>query len=309
MNEQIAVIGAGPAGLTAALYIARAGINAKIFEKYAPGGQMLLTDVIENYPGFPGGIKAQELASHFLKQVEDLRVEFIGEEIASLAAEEKKFAINAASGKRHDFSAVVIAAGTSAKRLGIEGEEKLIGKGVSFCAVCDGAFFKNKEVAVIGGGNSAIEEATYLANIVKKVHVIHRRNKLRADHAVVEKLKEKNNVVFHLERRPLKINGGAKVESVSLIKPDQAQEIVPVDGVFIFAGWTPNSAFLKGFVTLDENGFVVTDDAMRTSREGVFACGDIRAKHLRQVVTACGEGATAGMQAVEYINKLRGTSY
>ncbi len=302
-HNEIAIIGAGPAGLTAAIYALRAGVGVKVFEKAAPGGQMLLTSTIENYPGFPGGAKSSDLAQHFLVQAHALGAQVVSEEIVSIVADSKNFSLKNAAGGSYQFPAVIIAAGTSPKKLGIEGEETFVGKGVSYCATCDGFFFKGKEVAVIGGGNSAIEESLYLANIAKKVHVVHRRSRLRADHIIAERLRGKENVVWHLERRPLKISGDSKVKSLTLLKPDDSREELPIDGVFIFAGWTPNTSFIQGVLELDEGGFIRTDEQMGTSQNGIFACGDIREKTLRQVVTACGDGAIAAMHAVEYLNQ------
>ncbi|MDD2680373.1 MAG: thioredoxin-disulfide reductase [Candidatus Omnitrophica bacterium] len=302
--HDLIIIGAGPAGLTAALYAGRFKLDTLIFEKMSAGGQILLSPAIENYPGFPEGISTFELMDKFKQQVEGLGLKIEDKEVAGVLADGKFYQV-----KTQDdiFKArtVIIASGAQARRLGVNGEDKFIGRGVSYCGTCDGPLFKDKDIAVIGGGDRAIEDALFLAGYAKSVYLIHRRNEFRAAGILVDKARANPKIKFVLESVVEEISGKNKVEAVRVkhVKTQQGSEI-SCQGVFIFVGITPNTDFVKNVLETDEFGFIITDQAMRASREGIFACGDCVRKSLYQVVNACGEGAVAVDSAHKYLLKL-----
>lgn len=299
------IIGAGPAGLTAGLYAGRFRLNTLILEKMAAGGQILLSSAIENYPGFPGGISTAELVDRFKKQVDELGVKIEAEEVMEVIPIVK---LNTpvynikTQNKSYEAKSLIIASGAQPKKLGVPGEDEFIGRGVSYCGTCDGPLFKNKDIAVIGGGDRAIEEALFLAGYAKEVYLIHRRLEMRASKILEEKAAQNPKIKFVLESVIEEIIGENKAEAVKLknVKTG-ASKIISCQGVFIFVGIEPNTAFLKEQLRLDEKGFIITDEDLKTSLEGVFACGDCRKKSLYQVVTACSEGATAADSAHKYL--------
>lgn len=288
----IAIIGAGPSGLTAAIYAARAGYIVTIFEKNFSGGQMNFTNEIENFPGFEK-ISGSELAMKMEGQAKSLGVDFKNAEIKSIKKDNDVFKIETSD---DEFIAkkVVVSLGAKAKTLGIESEEKFRGMGVSYCATCDGGFFKNRDVAVIGGGNTAFEDAIYLSKICKKVYVIHRKNSFRADNILQEEAKSIENIEFIYNSEVDEIQGDTEVKSLRL-KNTQSNEMseIHVDGVFIAIGIKPNSELVEGLVEKNENGYILTDANMRTSLNGMYAVGDVRNTSLRQIITACADGAIA----------------
>ena len=288
----IAIIGAGPAGLTAAIYAARAGYKTVIFEKNFSGGQMNLTSEIENYPGFEK-ISGSDLALNMEEQAKKLGVEIKNTEIKSLNKENEIFNINSSNGN-YQAKKIILSLGASSKDLGIESEQRLRGMGVSYCATCDGAFFKGNDVAVVGGGNTAFEDAVYLSKICNKVYIVHRRDEFRADKILQEEAKQKENIEFIFNSEVEEITGKFEVNSIKIKnnKTNEKQEI-PVNGVFIAIGTKPNSELVEGFVEKDEYGYIITDDKMRTSLDGVYAVGDIRNTNFRQIITACADGAIA----------------
>jgi thioredoxin reductase (NADPH) len=300
------IIGAGPAGLTAGLYAGRFRLNALILEKMSVGGQIILSSVIENFPGFPGGISTQELIDKFKKQVDEVGVKIEPEEVLeigqSFKLETPLYNVRTAD-KTYEAKSIIVSTGAQAKRLGIEGEDKFIGRGVSYCATCDGPLFRDKEVVVIGGGDRAIEEAIFLANYAKRVTLIHRRHELRASRILEEKARKIPKINFILDSVIEEITGLNRVESVKLknIKTDAISNL-SCQGVFIFVGIQPNTAFLKNLLQTDELGFIITDQEMNSSGGGVFACGDCRKKSLYQVVNACAEGAVAANSAHKYLS-------
>jgi thioredoxin reductase (NADPH) len=309
----IAIIGGGPAGLTAAIYAGRSGMNTVVLEKVVPGGQVATTDIIENYPGFDA-ITGPELSQKMEEQVKRFGVEIRFDEITSLVnsdGEKQKgpFIIETAGGKIEALT-IVIATGAEWRKLGVPGEEELRGKGVSYCATCDGPFFRDEELVVVGGGNTAIQEAHYLTEFAKKIHVVHRRDRLRADQIIQDMAFSNPKIDFIWESVIDEIHGQNGVDRVSLrnIKNGKKAER-PCAGVFIFIGLIANTQLFEGFIELDDDGYIPTDDEMRTSRPGVFACGDVRRKLLRQIVTACGDGAIAAYSAREYVEALKGASY
>lgn len=309
----IVIIGGGPAGLTAGLYAARARMDAVLVEKGIPGGQILVTDRIENFPGFPEGVSGPELAQYMEKQARGFGLTIVNNEAVSI--EPKKALKDPISVKLADGAvimalSVILATGARWNRLGIPGEEELIGRGVSYCATCDGPLFRNKEVVVVGGGDTALEDGLFLTKFASKVTIIHRRDRLRATEILQERAKANSKIDFCLDSIATEITGKDKVTSIKIknVKSQNAKEI-KCDGVFIFVGITPNSDPVKSLVKTDEKGYVVADDDMKTSVDGVFACGDLRKKALRQVVTATGDGATASVAAQNYVERLKGIEY
>jgi len=308
------IIGAGAAGLTAGLYAVRAGMKVRLLEKAAAGGQMLLTEVIENFPGFPEGVKGQVLAGKFKAQAVNAGLEIVSEEAEQVLSVQpsKDISCYSVKTKDKDYSthSVILACGAHPKRLGLPGEETLTGRGVSYCATCDGPLFREREVVVLGGGNAACEEALYLAKFVRKITLIHRRERLRADKVFQERLKADPKINFIWNSVVLEILGEEKVSGLKLedVRSGKKAE-VSCDGVFIFVGLKPDTDFLKGLVETDSQGFIVTDENLATSRRGIFACGDCRLRPLRQVVSACSEGARALTACRNYVEQLKGTSY
>jgi len=297
------VIGGGPAGMTAALYLLRAGVKTAMIEKLSPGGQVLMTSEIENYPGFPSGLQGWELADKFIAHLENYPLDRIMDEVREIDFGTTIHTIKVGD-ETVQTKAIILATGSRYRKLGIPGEERLLGKGVSYCALCDGNFFRDRDVAVIGGGNSALEEALYLARLVNKVYLIHRREDFRGlicyqdkcfNHEKIEVLR--NTLVDEIE-------GADEVESLALrdAKTDEVSHL-KVDGSFIFVGFEPILDFVPDVVDMESNG-IVTDVEMRTNIPGVFAAGDIRAKMCRQVASAVGDGATAANAAFTYLEQL-----
>ncbi|MFA5144396.1 MAG: thioredoxin-disulfide reductase [Candidatus Omnitrophota bacterium] len=301
--HDLIIIGAGPAGLTAALYAGRSRLKTVVLEKMGVGGRILLTETIENYPGFPGGISTQELVNRMEEQARALDVEFETEEALELDCRAKTVK---AGSKIYTAKSIIIATGARPRKLGVPGEDKLTGRGVSYCATCDGPLYKEKNVIVVGGGNAVAEEAIYLTRFAKRVDIIHRRNDLRASAILQERLKENKKIHFILSSVVTEITGSGKIESVKIKDVNTSeQRSVSCDGMFIYIGYEPETVFIKNKVGLDEAGFIITDQNLATSAEGVFACGDCRRKSLYQVVTACGDGAIASDSAYKYIAQER----
>jgi thioredoxin reductase (NADPH) len=306
----VIIVGGGPSGLTAGLYASRSRLKTLLLEKMGCGGQSVITDFIENYPGFPDGINGYELAAKFEEQAKKFGLETKMEEVTSIARAGSEGFIVTTAEAQYSAGAVIAAVGARFKQLGVPGEELLRGKGVSYCATCDGPFFRDKEVVVAGGGDSAVQEALYLTRFAKKVTIVHRRGTLRATKILQDRAFANPKIAIVWNAKVAAIEGKEKVEQIRLLNTkDGSESTLKTDGVFIFIGWEPNTGFLGEQVRHDDRGYVITDDAMRTSMKGVFACGDARKKILRQVVTAVGEGAVAAVAAQEYLDDLRGTSY
>lgn len=301
MIYDVIIVGGGPAGLTAAIYASRARLNTLLIEKAGCGGQIAITDWLENYPGFNGGINGFELAMKLEAQVKDFGASIVYDEVISIEDGNINKIITANS--VYETKTIIIAAGTSVKRMGIEGEDAFIGRGISSCATCDAPFYKDKNVIVVGGGDSAIQEAIYLSKFAKTVTVIHRRDELRAAKMLQEKMLSCANISVMYDTIPLKVIGTDKIEKlkVSNVKTGQEQEI-RIDGIFVFIGLLPNTPPFS-ILNLDEYGYIITDENMKTSIPGIFACGDIRQKQLRQVVTAASDGAQAAISAQYYIEE------
>ncbi len=289
----IIIIGGGPAGLSASIYSKRFGLSTLLIEKFGIGGQVLLTDLVENYPGFPEGIKGPELVYKMEEQAKKFGVEFLIDEVLDVEIDNeiKKTKTNSSI---YESNGLIISTGVNPKKLDIPGEKEFTGKGVSYCAICDAFFYKNKNVLVVGGGDSALTEALYLTNFANKVYIIHRRDKLRAAQYLQEKAFKNNKIEFIFNSILKEIKGEKRVEKVLIqnIKEDRIYEL-DVDGIFIYIGLAPNSSLFKDKINLDENGFINTDSEMRTNKKFVYAVGDVRKKELRQIITACADGAIA----------------
>lgn len=295
------IIGAGPAGLAAAIYALRARLNTLLIERAGVGGQIALTDVIENYPGFPT-ISGPELMKRFDEHARRFGLEMVFDEVLEVRNEGKVKVIRGGE-RTYEAKAVIVSTGAQPKALGVKGERELLGRGVSYCATCDGPFFTGKDVAVVGGGDTAIKEAIYLAKMVKTLNVIHRRDKLRAEKILQEEVFSNPKIGFLWDSVVDEICGQEKVEGVRYrnVKTGQLSEI-RVNGVFIFIGITPYTDFIN--VEKNEWGFIKTDGDLQTSMLGVFAAGDCRVTPLRQVATAVGDGAIAAVSVEKYIEKL-----
>lgn len=302
----VIIIGAGIAGLTAAIYVRRSNKTVLVLEGQAYGGQIINTLQIENWPG-DYGVSGVDLMQKIYKQATELGAEVEFEEVEVVEKVGEDFVIKTEDGE-YKAGAVILAVGAEDKKLGIEREAELTGRGVSYCATCDGAFYKGKNVAVIGGGNTALYDAVYLADIADKVYVVHRRDEFRGDAVLVEKLKRKENVEFVLGYVPEQILGDGKVAGVKLVssgKVDSAtsERTLDVDGIFVAIGKKPATEKFAELVKLDENGYIVASEDCRTSCDGVYVAGDCRTKDIRQLVTAAADGAVAADAAVNYLSK------
>jgi thioredoxin reductase (NADPH) len=298
------IVGGGPAGLTAGLYARRSRLNTLLIEKLIPGGQVLTTDWVDNYPGFPEGISGFDLVDKMRQQTERFELPFISDEIVSLSIQGPEKILKGTQGT-YQAKTLVIASGAAHKKLGVPGEELLGGKGVSYCATCDGPFFRDQEIAVVGGGDTAVQEALYMTRFAKKIYLIHRRDQLRACKLLQEKALANPVIQPVWNAQVESILGTDGVEEVRIKKVDGSPgQTLPVKGIFIFVGILPNTDWLKGTLSLDTQGFIRTNDHLATSVRGIFAAGDVRRKLLRQISTAVGDGATAVFAAERYLETL-----
>jgi len=300
----VVVIGAGPAGLTAGIYLARAGLEPVILEKLGPGGQMAITDIVENYPGFEQPVGGLDLADTMRRQAENFGAVIRTSEVTEITGGGigREKVLRLSEGELR-CRAVVIATGARSRRLGVPGEERLWGKGISCCATCDGMFYRDKRIVVVGGGDAAVKETLFLTKFAEHITIVHRRSQLRAAKALQDKLLGAGSQVsFVYSSAVEEIVGRDHVEAVRIVDVNTGQEhTLDCDGVFIFVGFTPNTGFLRGVVDLDERGYVVTDETMATSVPGIYAAGDCRRRPLRQIVTACGDGAVAAQSVYELL--------
>ncbi len=307
MVRDVLIVGAGPAGLAAAIYAGRSQLDTLVIDQMMPGGQLLITEEIENYPGFYEGITGFELSEKFRQHAEKFgaRIEN-GKPVESVDLDGDIFVVKA-GGEEFRGKTLIWAAGSTPRKLNVPGEAEFVGRGVSYCAVCDGAFFKDKTVAVVGGGDSALEEALYLTKFAKKVYLIHRRDKFRAVKIIQDRVKRNEKIEPVLNKVVVSINGKDFVESVTLKDTVTGEEsVLPVDGVFIFIGNEPNVVPVAHLVDTTEQGFIITDEEMKTKTPGLFAAGDVRHKPLKQVVTAASDGAVAAMSATKYLEEKEG---
>jgi len=301
MPFELIIIGGGPAGLTAGIYAKRAGIDAILIEKALPGGLITTTELVENYPGFPDGISGMDLGQKFEDQAKKYGLDIIFGKAVRIDVN-KGLKIVFTEDASYSTKAVIIATGSEPKKLGVPGEEDFIGKGVSYCATCDGPFYKDKNVAVVGGGNGALEEALFLTKFAKLVTLIHRRKDLRADKVLQDKTTANPKIFMKLDTLVDEIKGDEKVRSLKLTDTStKKKSSINVDGVFIYAGLKPNTDFIKETIKLDDNGHIITDEKLATDIPGVFAAGDVRRKVLRQVVTSVADGALALNSVKEYL--------
>jgi len=297
------VIGGGPAGMTAALYLLRAGVKVLMIEKLSPGGQVLMTAEIENYPGFPKGLQGWELADKFAAHLDEYELDRISDEVRSITVGKPVHTI-VVGDEEVQTKTIILATGSRYRKLGIPGEERLLGRGVSYCALCDGNFFRDRDVAVIGGGNSALEEALYLARLVNKVYLIHRREDFRGLLCYQDKCFTHEKIEIIRNTVVDEIQGADDLETLALrnVSTDETSQL-KLDGAFIFIGFEPIMDYVPDGIAKESNG-VVTDVEMRTNVPGIFAAGDIRAKMCRQVASAVGDGATAATAAFTYLEQL-----
>ena len=301
---EVVIIGGGPAGLTAGLYASRAGLKSLLVERGALGGQMMNTTLVENYPGFPEGISGSELGSLMRRQAAKYGLEVVTAEVTSLT-KGQPHSISTTEGN-FEASAIIIAAGSEYRKLGVVGEKRLSGRGVSYCATCDGFFFRNREIAVVGGGDTAITDALELAQYAKKVYVIHRRDQLRAGQVLQQRAFAHSKLEFVWSMVVEEVLGEKMVNGLKLRNVKTGQEsILNVDGVFVAIGITPNSQIFSNILELENTGHITTDERLATSAPGILAAGDIRQNSSRQIGTAVGDGVTAAISAFKYLQETR----
>ncbi|HVN70406.1 MAG TPA: thioredoxin-disulfide reductase [Desulfomonilia bacterium] len=310
----VIIIGGGPAGLTAGIYAERADMKALLIRSAFKTSLATTTDLIENYPGFPDGIGGVELVERINAQALKFGLEVIDDDITSIGSDESEstgaWKVGTSSSHYQALS-LIIASGTEYAHLNVPGEAEFTGKGVSYCATCDGPFYRDGLLAVVGGGDTAVQEAIYLTNFARNVTVIHRRDRLRAAAVLQDRVFANNKISFEWNSVVREITGDSVVKGISIRDVNDPLKVktLPVDGVFIFTGNIPNTEAFKGIVDMDALGYIKVDSKMETSAKGIFACGDCTDKLLRQVVTACGDGATAAFAAYEYVSSLKGKSY
>ncbi|MDO8671718.1 MAG: thioredoxin-disulfide reductase [Dehalococcoidia bacterium] len=300
----VVILGGGPGGLTAALYAARARLKTLVIEKGIPGGQAATTFHVENYPGFPEGVSGMEISQLMEQQATRFGAVITYDEILGIDVYDQKVKVVRGSDANYRARAIIIATGAEQSKLGVPGEELYRGRGVSYCATCDGAFFRDKVVAVIGGGDSAVEEGDFLTRFASKVVIIHRRNALRAAKVIQERAFANPKIEFRWDSVVQEIKGDNFVNTLTLVNlKSEGRSTLHAEGVFVYVGLNPNSGFLKGVVALDPGGYVITNEEMETNVAGIFAIGDVRRKSLRQIITAAGDGAVAAMAADRYLHE------
>ena len=309
MTEKVIIIGSGPAGLTAAVYTARAQLGPLVFVGDTLGGQVAISSEIENYPGFPEGLAGPALGELFQKQAERFGARLEYDTITSVDLSVRPFTVTAYGGE-YEAHALIMATGSSPRKLGVPGEEEFTGRGVSYCATCDGFFYTGREIAIVGGGNAAVEEAMFLTRFAAKVYQVHRRDRLRADRYMQERALRNEKIEFVWDTVVDEIVGHQVVTGVRLRNVKTGEErLHPVQGVFIAIGHAPNTEFLGGQVTLDEKGYILTDERGRTNVPGVYAAGDVQDWMYRQIATSVGDGCRAAMEVEKYIAELEDRAY
>ncbi|MCL2831893.1 MAG: thioredoxin-disulfide reductase [Treponema sp.] len=307
-DVELVIIGAGPAGLTAAQYGARAGLHVVVFEQLAPGGQVLLINELENYPGIAPHKNGYDFSQELRKQAQDFGAIFVMERVTLVRKEDYGFYLELGSGAHLSATALIYATGAKHRKLEIPGEERFFGRGVSYCATCDGPFFKEKKIFVAGGGDAACDEAQYLSNLTPKVVLVHRRDKFRAQKSLADRVLSNPNIEVRFNTVLKEIKGAQKVTSVVLETTGQAPKEEEADAVFVSVGSVPQTSLIPD-AKKDEAGYIITDQNMAASVPGIFTAGDVRASSFRQVVVAAGEGAVAAHSASVYIDMLKGQAY
>ncbi|MBI4850012.1 MAG: thioredoxin-disulfide reductase [Nitrospirae bacterium] len=304
MLYDVVIIGGGPAGLTAGLYTARARLKSLLIEKGLTGGLVTTTEWVENYPGFEEGIMGVELAQKMEKQATRFGLEITQGTVMDISLNKKIIEIALDGDQHYEAKSIILATGAHPRLLKIQGEDEFRGRGVSYCATCDGAFYKGKKIAVVGGGDSAVQEAIFLTKFAEMVYVIHRRDQLRAEKILQERAFSNLKIKFIWNSLPEKISGDDGVNALHIRNLKSCENsVLDVQGVFIYIGYNPNTGFLRGLVDLDESNYIITDKNMAASTPGIYAAGDVRSKPLKQIATAVGDGATAAMAAVKYIEE------
>ena len=299
----VAIIGAGPGGMTAAVYAGRAGLKTVVFERATVGGQMAYTNELENFPGFEK-TTGFDLAMLLDKQMRAFNATYVNEDIKEIKKSGDNFEITTSNGT-YTALTVILALGASPRNLGLESEKRLRGSGVSYCATCDGNFYRGTDVAVVGGGNTAFEDALFLANLCKKVYIIHRRDEFRAEKILQDRVAKTENIEIITNSVPVEITGKFEVDGIRIENKDKETRDIPVQGVFVAIGTVPNSDIVKDFVDLDNYGYIKTNKDMETSVHGVYAIGDVRDTVLRQVITACADGAIAAQSAGRVVTEKK----
>jgi thioredoxin reductase (NADPH) len=307
-DYDLIIIGGGPAGLTAGIYAGRARLKTLLLEKLTHGGQMMTTDMVENYPGFPEGITGFELSDRMRQQAERFGLEIRNQEVLELKPGKPAHTVVLEKGPL-TAGAIIIATGARYRRLGVPGEDKLVGRGVSFCATCDGAFFKDETIAMVGGGDNALTEILFLTRFAKKIHLIHRRDQFRGAKYLQERvfeLEKQGKVEIHWDSVVAEFLGQDALEGIRLKQMKTLEEtVLPVTGAFVAIGMLPNTGWLNDLLPLDEWGFLFTDDILATKISGIFGAGDVRAKLWRQISTAVGDGAVAAIAAENHLEELK----
>ncbi len=306
--HDVVIIGGGPGGLTAGIYAQRAALKTVLIEKGLPGGQMGSTDTIENWPGIEN-ITGQELADNFLSHAQAYDLNIVQEEVTAVEPGLEHHTVRLANGDVYPAHTVIIAVGGSPKKLNIPGEDKYYGKGVSYCAICDGFFFRNKTVVVVGGGDSATEESLYLAKLAKKVYLVHRRDELRAGMILQQRIKAESKIEILWNTIVTKVNaddtGVSEVELQNTLTNKESR--LATDGIFVFVGFNPNNQLIPAGTPMDADGFVMTDCKGETTMPGIYVIGDLRQKYAKQIVVASGEGATAALAAAHFVQAKKGS--
>lgn len=304
-KERVIVIGSGPAGLTAAIYAARATLEPLVIVGNQLGGQISITAEVENYPGFPeADLTGPELVDKMYRQAERFGARFEYDEVIDVNFSKGSPFYIKTNGKEYEAETVIVTAGASPRRLGVPGEDEFIGRGVSFCATCDGFFFRGKDVVVVGGGDSALEEGLFLTKFANKVRVVHRRDELRAGPALTKRAHANEKIEFVWDTMVDEIEGNGMVSAINMtnVKTNEKKQL-ETDGVFIYIGHYPNSKFLEGHLAMDEHGYIISDEKMRTSVPGIFAAGEIQDSMYRQIATSVGQGCAAAMQCEKWLSE------
>lgn len=305
-NQKCTIIGAGPAGYTAAIYAARANLSPLMLTGIQPGGQLMITNDVENFPGYPKGINGPQMMEEFKEQAVRFGTDIRFNQVSEIDFSQQPYVLKLDNGTEISSDSIIIATGASAKWLGLESEQRLNGSGVSACAVCDGFFYRGKEVIIVGGGDSACEEALYLSNLCPSVHMLVRKDHLRASKIMQDRVLKKDNIKVYWNTETVEVLGehevtGAKVRNISTGEGSE----IKAEGFFVAIGHTPNSTFLKPAIQTDEQGYIITKpDSTETNIPGVFACGDVKDKKFRQAVTAAGSGCMAALEAEKYLMKV-----